>query len=146
MDDFKYGLGVQVFAYENPQLAQYALGVLDELDADGAVNTIHIRIAQPRLGHYDTWTVDRVGLVDFGLALKAKLERLPGVAEVRGYGLLLAAELAEGRDSKQVYDALLQRGLVTNAVTSSALRLAPPLTVSGAEIDEAVALIGEVLE
>jgi 4-aminobutyrate aminotransferase-like enzyme len=32
-----------------------------------------------------------------------------------------------------------------NAVTADALRLAPPLTVSSAEIDEAVALIGAVL-
>ena len=41
--------------------------------------------------------------------------------------------------------ALLERGLVVNAVTPTALRLAPPLTVSDDEIDEAVALIGAVL-
>ena len=64
---------------------------------------------------------------------------------MRGQGLLLAAELGEGSDAKAVYAELLARGLVTNAVTATALRLAPPLTVSEAEIDEAVALIATVV-
>ncbi|CAB4887075.1 unannotated protein [freshwater metagenome] len=80
-----------------------------------------------------------------GAYLSAKLAATPGVDSVRGQGLLLAAELADGRDAKVAYAALLQRGLVTNAVTGTALRLAPPITVSHAEIDEAVAMIAEVL-
>ena len=59
------------------------------------------------------------------------------VAAVRGLGLLLAAELAHGLDAKAVADAALADGLVVNAVTPTALRLAPPLTVTDAEIDEA---------
>ena len=90
--------------------------------------------------------IDAAGLAAArGARLRAGLEALPGVAAVRGQGLLLAAELADGRDAKAVYTELLARGLVTNAVTATALRLAPPLTVSEAEIDEAVALVGEVL-
>ena len=77
--------------------------------------------------------------------LTAALVAVPGVASVRGAGLLLAVELADGRDAKAVYAALLQRGLVTNAVTATALRLAPPLTVSHDEIDGAVAMIAAVL-
>ena len=64
---------------------------------------------------------------------------------MRGAGLLLAAELADGRDAKAVYADLMQRGLVTNAVTGTSLRLAPPLTVSRAHIDEAVAMIAAAL-
>ena len=64
---------------------------------------------------------------------------------MRGRGLLLAAELADGRDAKTVYSDLLAKGLVTNAVTPTSLRFAPPLTVSEAEIDEAVAIIADVL-
>jgi acetylornithine/N-succinyldiaminopimelate aminotransferase len=63
---------------------------------------------------------------------------------VRGRGLLLAAEL-DGVEAPTVYRELLDRGLVANAVTPTALRLAPPITVSDAHIDEAVGLIGEVL-
>ena len=40
----------------------------------------------------------------------------------------------------------LEEGLVINAVTDSALRLAPSLLVSEAEIDEAVDILGRVLE
>jgi acetylornithine/N-succinyldiaminopimelate aminotransferase len=80
-----------------------------------------------------------------GARLRAGLEALPGVASVRGAGLLLAAELADERDAKEVYGELLTRGLVTNAVTGTSLRLAPPLTVTDAEIDEAVAMIAAVL-
>ena len=80
-----------------------------------------------------------------GRHLTAALAALEGVASVRGAGLLLAVELAHGRDAKAAYAALLDAGLVTNAVTPSALRLAPPLTVSLAEIDEAVSMIAAVL-
>lgn len=80
-----------------------------------------------------------------GARLRAALEAIPAVKEVRGLGLLLAVELGEGADAKAVYSTLLQRGLITNAVTGTALRLAPPLTVSDVEIDEAVSMIREVL-
>jgi acetylornithine/succinyldiaminopimelate/putrescine aminotransferase len=80
-----------------------------------------------------------------GARLRAGLEAIPAVASVRGFGLLLAAELAEGIDAKQVYAALLDSGLVTNAVTPTAVRFAPPLTVSDAEIDEALELVGKAL-
>jgi predicted acetylornithine/succinylornithine family transaminase len=80
-----------------------------------------------------------------GARLRAALAALPAVAGVRGLGLLLAAELEPGRDAKAVYDAALAEGLVVNAVTATAVRLAPPLTVSEDEIDEAVAILGKVL-
>lgn len=80
-----------------------------------------------------------------GVELSAALRALPHVTEVRGAGLLLAMEL-DGVDAKTVYLAALERGLVTNAVNATALRLAPPLTVSSAEIAEAVAILRSVLE
>lgn len=80
-----------------------------------------------------------------GAELRARLEALDGVVEVRGLGLLLAAELAPGLDAKAVYDDLLAAGLVVNAVTGTALRFAPPLTVSPAEIEEAVGIVDRVL-
>jgi 4-aminobutyrate aminotransferase-like enzyme len=47
--------------------------------------------------------------------------------------------------AKGVQARLLEAGLVTNAVTTTALRFAPPLLVSEDEIDEAVAILREVL-
>jgi acetylornithine/N-succinyldiaminopimelate aminotransferase len=80
-----------------------------------------------------------------GLRLSGALAAIPGVVDVRGLGLLLAAELAPGLDAKAIADECLARGLVLNAVTPTSLRFAPPLLVSDAEIDEAVALLATVL-
>jgi 4-aminobutyrate aminotransferase-like enzyme len=57
----------------------------------------------------------------------------------------VAVELVEGIDAKAVAGDCLQAGLVLNAVTPTALRLAPPLTITEAEIDEAVAVLSDVL-
>jgi acetylornithine/N-succinyldiaminopimelate aminotransferase len=80
-----------------------------------------------------------------GAKLQADLAALPGVAGVRGVGLLVAAELDEGLDARVVAGAALDAGLVVNAVTPTALRLAPSLLVTDEEIDEAVAILGSVL-
>ena len=69
------------------------------------------------------------------------LRGVAGVVDVRGRGLMLGVELADGIDAKAVYVDLLDRGLIVNAVTPTTLRLVPPITVTDAEIDEAVALI-----
>jgi acetylornithine/N-succinyldiaminopimelate aminotransferase len=79
-----------------------------------------------------------------GARLGDALAATSGVKEVRGLGLLLAAEL-DGADAKEINNALLERGLIANAVTPTAVRFAPPLTVSDEEIDEAVEIVAEVL-
>ncbi len=81
-----------------------------------------------------------------GQELKEKLNSIKGVVGVRGAGLLLAAELKPDLDAKKIASQLLEAGLVVNGVTSHALRLAPPLTVSSVEIDEAISIIKEVLK
>jgi acetylornithine/succinyldiaminopimelate/putrescine aminotransferase len=81
-----------------------------------------------------------------GSRLSAALASIPAVAEVRGEGLLLGAVLAPGIDAKAVVAAALRAGLVVNAPVAGVIRLAPPLTVSETEIDEAVAILGSVLE
>jgi len=80
-----------------------------------------------------------------GAELRQGLLATPNVVAVHGSGLLLAAELAAGIDSKKIAAELLARGLVVNAVTSTRLRLAPPLTVSTDEIGQALEILREVL-
>jgi predicted acetylornithine/succinylornithine family transaminase len=82
--------------------------------------------------------------VRLGEMLASALSSIPGVRGVRGRGLLLAAEVAG--DAKDVAARLLERGLVVNAVTPTALRLAPPLTVTEDEVAEAVGMVREVLQ
>ncbi len=79
-----------------------------------------------------------------GARLTQSLSALPEVVSVRGQGLLLGVELA-GLDARAVSAALLAAGVVANAVTPTALRLAPSLLITDAQIDEAVAAIGDVL-
>ncbi|MGP8208114.1 MAG: acetylornithine/succinylornithine family transaminase [Acidimicrobiales bacterium] len=80
-----------------------------------------------------------------GHYLQEKLAALPSVGAVRGLGLLLGVELA-GAQAQTVVTKCLGQGLVINAVTDSALRLAPSLLVSEEEIDEAVDILGRALE
>ena len=80
-----------------------------------------------------------------GARLTASLLALDGVVGVRGFGLMLGVELADGLDARVAYTDLLGLGLIVNAVNPSTIRLIPPLTVSDAEVDEAVALINTAL-
>jgi acetylornithine/N-succinyldiaminopimelate aminotransferase len=80
-----------------------------------------------------------------GARLAQGLRSLPGVVGVRGLGLLLAAELAPGLDSRAVAADALAAGLLVNPVRPTSLRLAPPLTVTDDEVDEALSLLGGVL-
>jgi len=80
-----------------------------------------------------------------GKQLAERLTDLPGVKRVRGKGLLLAVILEDGISSAVVADAALEEGLVVNAVTSNAIRLAPPLLVSESEVDQACQVLAKVL-
>ncbi|HEX9682389.1 MAG TPA: acetylornithine/succinylornithine family transaminase [Acidimicrobiales bacterium] len=79
-----------------------------------------------------------------GVRLTDALREIPAVTEVRGLGLLLAAELAGG-EAPAVATELLKAGLVVNAVSPTALRFAPSLLVTDDEIDEMVGIVEHVL-
>jgi predicted acetylornithine/succinylornithine family transaminase len=80
-----------------------------------------------------------------GEVLTKALLDVPGVADVRGVGLLIAAELDEGIAAGPVALACLEAGLVINAVTPTALRFAPSLLVTDDEIAQAVVILTKVL-
>ncbi len=84
-----------------------------------------------------------------GAVLSERLRELPAVTAVRGLGLLLAVELDTERlgvAAGAVAALLLQRGVVVNAVTPTALRLAPSLLISDDEVDAAVDAIAAALD
>jgi acetylornithine/succinyldiaminopimelate/putrescine aminotransferase len=68
------------------------------------------------------------------------------VASVRGEGLLLGVQLDEGIEAPVVYARMLEQGIICNAVNPTTIRLAPPLTVSEAELTEAADALRNVLE
>jgi len=75
---------------------------------------------------------------ELGTRLAEGLRDLPGVASVRGRGLMLAAELEAGGAAELVRRALLEERLVINATGPSTVRFLPPLVVSEAEVDDAL--------
>ncbi|MGD8237438.1 MAG: acetylornithine transaminase [Armatimonadota bacterium] len=69
----------------------------------------------------------------------------PIVLEGRGKGLLLAMEL-KTEQARQLQDLCLEKGLVLNALSDTALRIVPPLIVTAEECDEALGIIEQALE
>ena len=73
------------------------------------------------------------------------LASLPGVAEVRGRGLMLGVETV-GPIAKQVVAIARERhGLLVNATGETTLRIVPPLTISADEVDQAVSRLATAL-
>lgn len=77
--------------------------------------------------------------------LRALQDRHDVISEVRGQGLLVAVEFSADIGPALV-TACRERGLICNVVKPNVLRLVPPLTVSGEELAEAVAIIDAALD
>ncbi len=79
-----------------------------------------------------------------GAFLRERLEALDPVSAVRGRGLLLGVELRDG-GAPAVVARLLADAVIANAVTPTALRLAPSLLIGDDELELAVAAIERAL-
>lgn len=76
-------------------------------------------------------------------ALKGLQMKHPSIAvDVRGRGLMLGLQLTV--PPRVVVDAAMERGLLVASAGYDVLRFVPPLTVTEAEIDQAVAVLDEV--
>jgi predicted acetylornithine/succinylornithine family transaminase len=73
---------------------------------------------------------------ELGERLRERLAELPGVTGVRGRGLMVAFEVADGPGL--VRRALLEQRLILNATGPTTVRMLPPLIVTAVEIDDAV--------
>ena len=100
-----------------PVVAAAALAVLDTIEKEGLIEAAARQgaVLSQRLGEL----ADRTGLV----------------SGVRGRGLLQALVLARPV-ARDVVTAALDAGLVVNDVAPDAIRLAPPLTINDADLDE----------
>jgi acetylornithine/N-succinyldiaminopimelate aminotransferase len=82
-----------------------------------------------------------------GARLRAGLEGLaPGgrLKEIRGRGMLLGV-VVKGVAAADVGREARSRGVLLNPIGDDVLRLAPPLTLTAAEADDAVSRIGAAL-
>jgi acetylornithine/N-succinyldiaminopimelate aminotransferase len=108
----------------NPVAAAAALAVLNTVEREGLL--------------------DNVGKVGEQIRSGAEAHGHPLVAGVRGRGLLLAIELT-APVSAQAAAAALDAGFIVNPVSADALRLAPPLVLSGDEAEAFVDALPSIL-
>jgi acetylornithine/N-succinyldiaminopimelate aminotransferase len=111
----------------NPVTAAAANAVIDTIRRDRLLETSRVRST-------------RLVTAIEGLAQRHDL-----VTGWRGRGLLLGIELTRPV-ARDVERAAERHGLVVNAVGSDLVRLAPPLTVTNAEIATAITALGAALE
>ena len=81
---------------------------------------------------------------ELGERLAEGLRELPRVLEVRGRGLMAAADL-DADAPELARRALLEQRLVVNATGPATLRFLPPLIVDEADIDDALARVAALL-
>jgi acetylornithine aminotransferase len=79
-----------------------------------------------------------------GAYLMQELALIPGVAEVRGAGLLLGIEL-ESLKSSDVANALQNCGVLVNAANPTTIRLAPALIVTDVQIKKFISIFKKVI-
>jgi predicted acetylornithine/succinylornithine family transaminase len=82
---------------------------------------------------------------ELGERLRHAVDELPGVTEVRGRGLMLAFELADGGAPELVLRALREQRLVLNATGPTTVRLLPPLLIDEAQADDAIGRLQNAL-
>jgi acetylornithine/succinyldiaminopimelate/putrescine aminotransferase len=75
--------------------------------------------------------------------VRAMSDRFATLGGVRGRGLLLAVEL--DRPAADVVAAAFEQGVLVGTAGETALRLTPPLTITAAEVDEALDVLGGLL-
>nr|WP_236940844.1 acetylornithine transaminase [Frondihabitans sp. 762G35] len=109
----------------NPLATTAANAVLGEIESAGLLENAALRGRQLR---------EAIATIDS-----------PLVAEIRGRGLLIGVGLAEPI-ANEVSARALDAGLIINAANDSSIRIAPPLIVGDAAIEEFRAIFASVLK
>ena len=79
--------------------------------------------------------------------------RHPSIGDVRGIGLMIGVEFVKDRKTKipaealcnRVVELAFERGLILLSCGKSVIRIAPPLSISKAEIDEGLQIFEEAV-
>jgi acetylornithine/N-succinyldiaminopimelate aminotransferase len=107
----------------NPLACAAALAVLDTIDHQGLLEQTQQR----------------------GAFFRSALEQFGSpVAEVRGEGLMLAVVL-DKPIAKEIVGKAFEKKLIINATDESTIRLVPPLVITEEQIDQALAILAELL-
>lgn len=78
----------------------------------------------------------------------AQLKKLKGkhsiIKDVRGKGLMLAVSLEV--EVAEIVQKCMQKGLLINSAGAKTLRFVPPLIITNKDVDQAIAILNEVME
>lgn len=116
---FAYGSHASTFG-GNPLAARAGLTVLQTIDAPSFLENVRERGEQLRAG------------------LEAIAERQPMIREVRGVGLMIGVEVG-AENAKAMITAAREEGLLINSAGGHTLRFVPPLIITAAHVEDALA-------
>jgi acetylornithine aminotransferase/acetylornithine/N-succinyldiaminopimelate aminotransferase len=80
----------------------------------------------------------------FQLQLRSLAARHDAIVDVRGKGLMLAAELDSADLAKLTVAEMLKRHIVINCTSDTVLRFLPPYILERAHVDTAIAALDEI--
>jgi predicted acetylornithine/succinylornithine family transaminase len=86
-----------------------------------------------------------VSVRELGERLRSGLERIGGIEQVRGRGLMVGVTLRVGIDAAAVAAKALDAGLVINVPGERMLRFLPPLVIEKADVDRALSIVSDSL-
>lgn len=95
-----------------------------------AMAAAHATLATLSRGHFDE------DVQELGDYFAEGLDKIDGITEVRGMGLMIGADLEDGIDANLVVAKGLEEGFLLNATSAHTLRFLPPLIVTRKEIDQ----------
>jgi 4-aminobutyrate aminotransferase len=86
-------------------------------------------------------------------ALEEIMHRHPSIGNIRGKGLMIGVEFVKDRETKEpakeisdrVVELAFERGLLMLSCAKSVIRVAPPLSISKAEVDEGLQIFVEAI-
>jgi len=175
LDEIQAGIGRsgKFFAYENygikPDIVTLAKGLAGGVPIGAFIVTDKVAAAFKPGDHGTTFggnplacaaanvVLDTVPQEDFlknvqavGKYFKDKLQELAKkypkfIVDVRGEGLILGAELAGAEHGRDIVNDCLAKGLIINCTAGKVLRFIPPLIITTSQIDEAFAVMDEVI-
>lgn len=109
-----------------PLACAVAIAVIDAIDGEGLL------AAATEVGDY------------FQAQLRELASRHDCIVDVRGKGLMIAAELDSADLGKHTVQAMLQRHILINCTSDTVLRFLPPYIVGKQHIDTAVEALDEI--
>ena len=110
-----------------PLACAVAIAVIDSMEKDSLLENAS------NVGEY------------FLTGLRTLASRHEAIVDVRGKGLMLAAELDSADLAKQVVADMLKRRILINCTSDTVLRFLPPYILTRAHVDTAIAALDDIL-